>query len=170
VGPGRPSAPCMLGGMVRLIGLLAIALILSLLATWAIRDIRRIAATRPRRRPARPRRYDWERRRDRVSRRIKTSPGPPEPREKILAFLETRDGVEAFIEPRTAVSPLSVVLVADDGEWVRFAVRDDAFIREVARARGLRVYDAARTGYPERMRRYRKNGGTPPPDAPGPSA
>jgi hypothetical protein len=48
------------------------------------------------------------------------------------------------------------VLVAEDGEWVRVALRDDAFLRELSRTRGLAIHDAMRTGYPERMRRYRR--------------
>src|SRR4051794_31263055 len=34
-------------------------------------------------------------------------------------FVRTRTGVEAFLEPRTAVSDVTVVLVAHDGEWTR---------------------------------------------------
>jgi hypothetical protein len=63
------------------------------------------------------------------------------------------------VEPRTVVHPLSVVLVAGDGEWVRIALPDDRFLRELARTRGLKVQDASRVGYPERMRRYKRPDG-----------
>jgi hypothetical protein len=75
----------------------------------------------------------------------------------MLRFIQTRQGVDAYVEPRTVIHPLSVVLVAEDGEWVRHQLQDDSFIRELARARKLRVFDAAKVGYPERMRRYRKD-------------
>lgn len=109
----------------------------------------------PRRRP-KPRDYDWERRTEQLYRRAKAVPGPSEDRDRILAFLESRSGVEAFVEPRTVVHPLSAVLVDGDGEWVRVELRDDSFLRELARTRGLPVHDAMRTGYPERMRRRRR--------------
>lgn len=66
------------------------------------------------------------------------------------------------MEPRTLMYPLSVVLVAEDGEWARFQLRDDSFIRELSGTHGLRVYDAGKVGYPERMRRYRRGGQTDP--------
>lgn len=118
---------------------------------------RRLPAPAPRQRD-----YDWERRRDQVYRRVKAVPAPREDRDRILAFLESRKGVEAFVEPRTVIHPLSVVLVAEDGEWIRLELRDDAYLRELTRTRGLRVHDAMRVGYPERMRRYRRPGGERP--------
>jgi hypothetical protein len=60
------------------------------------------------------------------------------------------------MEPQTAMSRLSVVLVAEDGEWRRFELADDSFVRELSRTRSLPVFDAMRTGYPERMRRYKR--------------
>jgi hypothetical protein len=102
--------------------------------------------------------YEYEPRTDRLYRRARRVPAPEEHREEILAFIESRENVQAWVEPRTVMHPLSVVLVADDGEWVRFELRDDAYLRELARERGLAIHDAMRTGYPERMRRYRKPG------------
>jgi hypothetical protein len=146
----------------RLVGLVTIGVLLALVLRWAIRDIRRIAATRPRSVST----GDRERHGDRRSRRRRESLAPEEDRRGILDFLESREGVEAFVEPRTTVSGLSVVLVAHDGEWTRFSLRDDAFLRELAESRGLRVYDAGNTGYPERMRRYRRGNDRPPDDTP----
>ena len=106
--------------------------------------------------------YEWERRTDQIYRRLKAVPGPLEDRAKILQFVESLRNVEAYVEPRTVIHPLSVVLVAEDGEWVRHHLKDDAFIRELARARRLKVFDATKVGYPERMRRYRRQS----PDSP----
>ena len=104
---------------------------------------------------ARPR-HEWEARTDRFHRRVAGVQRPGEDRDGILDFLGTRRGVEAFMEPQTAMSRLSVVLVAEDGEWKRFELADDSFVRELTRTRGLPVFDAMRTGYPERMRRYKR--------------
>jgi len=105
--------------------------------------------------PARQGQYEWDPVRHQVSRRLKGVRIPEGERDGIIAFIESREGVEAYVEPRTVVSPLSVVLVAKDGEWRRFQVGEDIMLRELAAARGLRVFDASRVGYPERMRRYR---------------
>jgi hypothetical protein len=99
-------------------------------------------------------RYEFEPRTDRISRRWKRVQGPQEDREGILAFVESRQGVEAYMEPKTPMHPLSVVLVAGDGEHKRFELFDDAYLRELARTRNLKVLDAGRVGYPTRMREY----------------
>jgi hypothetical protein len=104
---------------------------------------------------ARPR-HEWQARTDRYYRKAVGVQRPDENRDGILDFLDTRRGVEAFMEPQTAMSRLSVVLVAEDGEWHRFELADDSFVRELTRTRGLPVFDAMRTGYPERMRRYKR--------------
>jgi hypothetical protein len=154
------------GPLIRLVALaVALALILSLvwIAFGAVKS--RLGRRMPRLTP-RQRYYDWEPRTEQIARQLKVGAGPAEDRDRILAFLDSRTGVEAFVEPRTVMHPLSVVLVAGDGEWVRIELRDDRFLRELARSRGLRVQDATRVGYPERMRRYRRPDGNPL-DAPG---
>lgn len=98
-------------------------------------------------------RYDWAPVTEQVYRKWKNVPGPAEDRQAMVAFLESRTGVEAYVEPRTVMHPLSVVFVAADGEWVRFELKEDSFLRELAKERGLPVIDATRFGYPERMRR-----------------
>ena len=148
--------------MARIVGLVMIGVLLALILRWAIRDIRRIAASRPRSLST----GDRARPRDRRSRRRRGTLAPEEDRRGILGFLESREGVEAFVEPRTTVSGLSVVLVAHDGEWRRFSLQDDAFLRELSERGDLRVYDAGNTGYPERMRRYRRGSDRPPDDTP----
>jgi hypothetical protein len=148
--------------------LVAAAVLLAI--AWVVATVFSRAASLRLKRPARTSRasegYEWERRRDQLYRRMKSVPGPEEHRDELLEFIESRVGVEAYLEPRTVIHPLSVVLVAEDGEWVRHQLKDDAFIRELARARKLPIHDAARVGYPERMRRYRRQIG---PETPGPS-
>lgn len=150
--------------MIRVVAVvLVLLLVLALLrwVAWKARDLGRRSASRT---PARRGHYDWERRRDQVHRKLKSIPSPNEDRRRILAFIESRRGVEALVEPRTMMHPLSVVLVAEDGEWTRIPLKDDAYLRELARTRGLRVQDAAKVGYPDRMRRYKK----PPADGQAP--
>lgn len=43
-----------------------------------------------------------------------------------------------------------------DRKWVRLELREDTFLRELANEGRLPVIDAARFGYPERMRRYKR--------------
>ena len=75
-------------------------------------------------------------------------------RDHLAAFVASRRGVEAFVEPPTNVTATTVVLIAHDGEWTRRAVasRDAAF--ELPRDLGIPVYDVNQTGYPSRMREW----------------
>lgn len=142
--------------MIRLVVIaVAVALVLSVVSIVIGAMRARLRGRVPRLTP-RQRHYDWEPRTQQIARQLKVGPGEPEDRRKIVDFLESRTGVEAFVEPRTVMHPLSVVLVAGDGEWVRVALSDDRFLRELARTRGLRIQDASRVGYPERMRRYKR--------------
>jgi hypothetical protein len=72
-------------------------------------------------------------------------------------FIKSRRGVEAYVEPRTLAQPLSVALVAADGEWLRFTLPDEGSFRRFAQKHALPVYDAGRVGYPKRMRDYRRD-------------
>jgi len=154
--------------MIRLVLLVVIVVVVLSVVLMAVDAARaRVRGRLPRPAP-KQRDYDWERRRDQVYRRIKAVPGPQEDRDRISQFLESRRGVEAFVEPRTVIHPLSVVLVAEDGEWIRIELREDTFLRELSKTRGLRIHDATRAGYPERMRNYRRPEGTP--GQPGPGA
>jgi len=72
----------------------------------------------------------------------------------LLDFVRTRHGVEVYLEPRTNLYGDSVLLVADDGEYLRRAVPDVATIRRFCSEHAIPVYDAARTGYPRRVRDY----------------
>ena len=101
----------------------------------------------------RPGSYDWDRRTDQLKREVKRIGGPSEQRAEIIAWLDAHAGVEAYVEPKTVVSPLSVVFVDADGEWRRFELAEDRFLKDVARERRIKVMDATRVGYPPRMRR-----------------
>lgn len=74
------------------------------------------------------------------------------------AYLEqwaaARRGVEAYVEPRTTVTETTVVLVASDGEWTRRRVDGEDGARRLAKRLKIPMYDAARVGYPQRMRDY----------------
>ena len=63
-------------------------------------------------------------------------------------------GVEAYVEPQTTVTELTVVLVAADGEWTRRRVGGPAGARRLGELLRIPVYDVQRVGYPQRMRDY----------------
>jgi hypothetical protein len=65
-----------------------------------------------------------------------------------------RTGVEAFVEPVTRVTPLTVVLVANDGEWTRRRIGGAAGARRLGERLKIPVYDVQKVGYPQRMRDY----------------
>ena len=91
----------------------------------------------------------------------------------LLQFAKSRQGVEAFIEPKTAVTEMTVVLVAADGEWTRRRVPNAETVRKFGKQLGIPVYDVEAVGYPEKMRewtRKRKEAGdTGVPGLDGPS-
>ena len=142
--------------MIRLIPLV----VLFVLAIWglrfAVRKTSQLALRRSRARIVgadRPGSYDWDRRTDQIKREIKGIGGPSELRDDITSWLDAHTGVEAYVEPKTVVSPLSVVFIDADGEWRRFELAEDRYLKEVARERRIKVMDATRVGYPPRMRR-----------------
>ena len=71
-------------------------------------------------------------------------------------FVGSRRGVEAFLEPRTAVSDVTMLLVAHDGEWTRRRVPSVEWAHRFANSHGIPSYDAAVVGYPARMREWNK--------------
>jgi hypothetical protein len=71
-------------------------------------------------------------------------------------FARTRRGVEGFVEPRTAVSDVTLLLVAHDGEWTRRRVPSVDWAHRFANRHGVPSYDAAVVGYPARMREYNR--------------
>lgn len=73
---------------------------------------------------------------------------------EIEGFIESRTGVEAFIEPKTAIYSTTLLLVAADGEYLRRPIRDRDQAAKLCDERGVPLYDAAKVGYPKRMRDY----------------
>ena len=71
-------------------------------------------------------------------------------------FATTRRGVEGFVEPRTAVSDVTLMLVAHDGEWTRRRVPSVEWAHRFANQHSVPSYDAAVVGYPARMREWNK--------------
>lgn len=74
----------------------------------------------------------------------------------LLDFVTTRRGVEGFVEPRTAVSDVTLLLVAIDGEWTRRRVPSAKWAHVFCNQRQVPSYDAAVVGIPQRMRDYIK--------------
>jgi hypothetical protein len=72
-------------------------------------------------------------------------------------FVATRRGVEGYVEPRTAVTETTIVLVAADGEWTRRRIDGPDVARRLSRDLAVPVYDAQVTGYPQRMRDWTKD-------------
>jgi hypothetical protein len=72
----------------------------------------------------------------------------------LVDFVQTRAGVEAYIEPRTTVTDTTVLLVAATGEWTRRRVSGPDAAAAFAKKQGIPLYDAARVGYPQRMREW----------------
>ncbi|WP_319446335.1 MULTISPECIES: oxidoreductase [unclassified Mycobacterium] len=64
------------------------------------------------------------------------------------------EGVEAFVEPKTTVTEVTVVLIAADGEWTRRRAGGDAGARKLSDQLQIPVYDVQKVGYPQRMRDY----------------
>ena len=71
-------------------------------------------------------------------------------------FVGTRRGVEGFVEPRTAVSDVTLLLVAHDGEWTRRRVPSVQWAHQFANKHQVPSYDAAVVGVPARMREYNR--------------
>ncbi|MGA8257961.1 MAG: hypothetical protein WB767_15435 [Nocardioides sp.] len=69
-------------------------------------------------------------------------------------FVIARRGVEGFVEPRTAVSEVTLLLVAHDGEWTRRRVPSVNWAHDFANKHQVPSYDAAVVGIPQRMREY----------------
>jgi hypothetical protein len=74
-------------------------------------------------------------------------------------FVRSRPGVEAYLEPRTAVTETTVVLVAATGEWTRRRVDGASGAASFAKRHAIPLYDAQTVGYPKRMRDWRHAGG-----------
>ena len=72
----------------------------------------------------------------------------------LVAWAQSRRGVEAYVEPRTNVTHTTVVLIAFDGEWTRRRIDSEEAARAFGKKHSIPVYDAGIVGYPQRMRDY----------------
>lgn len=71
-------------------------------------------------------------------------------------FVQARRGVEGFVEPRTAVSDVTLLLVAHDGEWTRRRVPSVEWAHKFCNKHQVPSYDAAVVGIPQRMRDWNR--------------
>jgi hypothetical protein len=71
-------------------------------------------------------------------------------------WVSARRGVEGFVEPRTAVSDVTLLLVAHDGEWTRRRVPSVQWAHQFCNKHQVPSYDAAVVGIPQRMRDYNR--------------
>jgi hypothetical protein len=69
-------------------------------------------------------------------------------------WVADHQGVEAYVEPQTTVTEVTVVLIATDGEWTRRRAGGDAGARRLSDQLQIPVYDVQKVGYPQRMRDY----------------
>jgi hypothetical protein len=76
--------------------------------------------------------------------------------EHLQQFVQARRGVEGFVEPRTAVSDVTLLLVAHDGEWTRRRVPSVDWAHKFCNRNQVPSYDAAVVGIPQRMRDYNR--------------
>ncbi len=74
--------------------------------------------------------------------------------EHLEQFVQSRRGVEAFLEPKTTVTEVTVMLIAHDGEWTRRRVPSVEAARSWGNRMRIPVYDIALVGYPKRKREF----------------
>lgn len=68
------------------------------------------------------------------------------------AFVRSHPGCEAYLEPRTATLPQSLLLTSTDGAWTREEVPDRQAAASFCRRKGIPLYDAAVVGYPKSIK------------------
>lgn len=90
----------------------------------------------------------------RRGRRARARTATREDTEHLRTWAGERYGVEGFLEPPTAVTETTIVLVAHDGEWTRRRIggRDAAY--RFCSGLGIPFYEVTKVGYPQRMRDY----------------
>jgi hypothetical protein len=74
----------------------------------------------------------------------------------LTEFVQSRRGVEAYVEPQTIVTQTTMLLVAWDGEWTRRRVPSPQWAYSFAEHHQIPGYDALVVGYPQRMRDYNR--------------
>lgn len=76
--------------------------------------------------------------------------------EYLTGWVGVRRGVEGFVEPQTAMSKVTLLLVAHDGEWTRRQVPSVDWAHWFCNQHRVPSYDAAVVGVPQRMRDYNR--------------
>ncbi|MBB5826884.1 MULTISPECIES: hypothetical protein [Micromonospora] len=71
-------------------------------------------------------------------------------------FVRSRRGVEFYLEPETTATDTTVMAIAHDGEWIRRRTGSPRAAAKIAQRHAVPLYEAARTGYPERMRAWNR--------------
>ncbi|MEV4843293.1 hypothetical protein AB0K20_08745 [Micromonospora matsumotoense] len=97
----------------------------------------------------------WFSRRPRAVEGIPTTLDREATREDLTAledFVAAHRGVEFYLEPETTATDTTVVAIAHDGEWIRRRTGSPQTAAKLARRHAVPLYEAAKTGYPERMR------------------
>lgn len=79
-------------------------------------------------------------------------PAASEDKDHLVRFAREHTGVEAYVEPPTAVTTVTVLFVASTGEWTRRRAPSAQAAHGLANELGVPSYDAAVVGYPQRMR------------------
>ncbi len=85
---------------------------------------------------------------------LRTADGADE--KHLLDFIDSRRGVEGFVEPRTTVTDVTLLLVAHDGEWTRRRVPSVQWAHDFANRNSVPSYDAGLVGVPQRMRDWNR--------------
>lgn len=96
----------------------------------------------------------FDRFRGRRSKRSSSRRDPAADLAYLRQWVAEHEGVEAFVEPQTTVTEVTVVLVAADGEWTRRRAGGDAGARRLSDQLKIPVYDVQKVGYPQRMRDF----------------
>jgi hypothetical protein len=84
---------------------------------------------------------------------------------ELASFAAERQGVEGYVEPRTATSPTTLLLVDREGDHIRGVVAEPQDAIRFCEKLGVPVYDAQVMGYPQRMRDFDRRGGAVSPKA-----
>lgn len=83
-----------------------------------------------------------------------SSPASREARRDLEEFIGSRPGVEGYLEPKTAIYSTTLLVVAADGEYLRRPVDGRRQASKLCGKFDIPLYDAAKVGYPKRMRDY----------------
>ena len=94
----------------------------------------------------------FDRFRRRGSKRVSNGRDPATDLKYLRQWVAEHEGVEAFVEPKTTVTEVTVALVAADGEWTRRRTGGDKGARRLSDQLKIPVYDVQKVGYPQRMR------------------